>query len=153
MANITNLFISAFGRKEDLLQFDQCPPKFKGPEIEISYKENSRNIYSEFKSQVTSEVLYGLIGQMQDLSLLVDIHTEPGYSVLLYREDYRFKFETLFEIVDCRDDEFFNKFDPTYLEKFDKIQLNTSITDLIRDLPTGKIYLNLLNNPDYYINT
>lgn len=152
MANYTFLHITAFGANEDLMQFDKSPPKFKGPDISIYSNENSRTIFTEIKSHVTAEVLYGLIGQMQDLSLLIDIETEPGYAELLYRENYYHQFKTLFKILDYRDDEFFTNFNPDYLEKFDKIEFTPEIIKHIGELPTGKSYLNLLNNPKYYIN-
>lgn len=152
MANYTFLQIIAFGAKEDLIQFDKSPPKFKGPDISIYSSENSRTIETEVKSQVATEVLYGLISQTQDLSLLIDIDTEPGFAELLYREKYDLQFKTLFEIPDYRNDEFFTNFNPDYLEKFDKIEFTPEIIKLIGELPTGKSYLNLLNNPKYYIN-
>lgn len=152
MANYTFLQIIAFGTKEDLIQFDKSPPKFKGPDISIYSSENSRTIETEIKSQVATEVLYGLIGQMQDLSLLIDIDTEPGFAELLYREKYYLQLKTLFEIPDYRDDEFFRNFSPDYLKKFDKIEFTPEIIKLIGQLPTGKSYLNLLNNTKYYIN-
>lgn len=89
---------------------------------------------------------------MQDLSLLVDIEIEPGYRQLLYRETYNQYFKNLFEIPDFRDDEFFIKFNANYFETFDKITLNSDLINLIEGSPTGKTYLNLLNNPNYYIN-
>lgn len=152
MANCTFLNITAFGTQESLSIFDLFPPKFKGPHMEISSNGKSRKIYSEFKSQVTSEVLYGLVGQMQDLSLLIDIEIEPGYAQLLYREKYNCDIKNLFEIPDFRDDEFFTKFNADFLKKFDKITLNPNLKNLISSSPTGKTYLNLLNNPNYYIN-
>ena len=152
MANYTFLQIIAFGAKEDLIQFDKSPPKFKGPDISIYSNKNSRTIETEIKSQVATEVLYGLIDQMQDLSLLIDIDTEPGYAELLYREKYNHQFKNLFEIPDYRDDEFFTNFNPSYFEKFDKIELSPNITRHIEALPTGKTYLNLTNNPNHYKN-
>lgn len=152
MANYTLLQITAFGAKEDLINFDKCPPKFKGPDIGIYSNENSRTIFTEIKSQVATEVLYGLIGQIQDLSLLIDLDTEPGFAELLYREKHYHEFKYLFEIPDYRDDEFFTNFNPDYFKKFDKIELTPEIVKLIEELPTGRTYLNLLNNPKYYIN-
>jgi hypothetical protein len=152
MANYTFLHITAFGAIEDLIQFDKSPPKFKGPDISIYSNEISRTIYSEFKSQATTDVLYGLIGQMQDLSLLVDIETEPGHIELLYKENYRYNFKQLFEIPDFRDEDFFINLNPEYLVKFDKIDITPKIAKLLKDTTIGKVYLDLINNPKYYIN-
>ena len=107
MANYTTLSITAFGEYKDLVQFDAHPPKCEIFEIEISSNLKSRNIYSWFNSKSTSEVIHELIQQIFNLSLLIDIEIEPGYNVLLYRRRGEDKLQTLFEIPDYRDDEFF----------------------------------------------
>jgi hypothetical protein len=152
MANYTTLYITGFGEQKYLAEFDNSPPKFKGPDIQIINNPNSRTIIAEFRSQLTTEVLNGLIAQMPDLSLLVDINIEPGYCELLYRKNCQYEFKQLFEIRDTRDDEFFINFKSGYFDSFDKIDIGSELTGIISGLPTGKTYINLLENPEYYRN-
>ena len=85
MANYTTLSIIAFGDYRDLAHFDLYPPELENPEIKITSDGTTRHIYSWFKSHATSEVLFGLVKQITNLSLLIEIEIEPGYNVLFYK--------------------------------------------------------------------
>lgn len=152
MANYTNLTITAYGDDAGLYKFDKTPPKFDGPEITIEATGSTRIIHSEFKSQATSEVLHGLSDQIKGLSQLILIEIEPAFSCLLHREQDQPALQTLFEIPDYRDDEFFRNLHPKYLESFHKPILTLELIQLLSLSITGNTYIDLKLNPETYIN-
>ena len=152
MANYTFLNITAFGSQEALLNFDSNPPKLGELKLEINANLNSRQILVGFESRWTSEILDQLNIQIKTLSLLVDAEIEAGYAGLLFRRGNEETFKILFEIPDFRDDEFFTNFNSDYFDNFDKVKLTKRIVDVMDKTTTGKVYLNLLSNPKYYIN-
>jgi hypothetical protein len=152
MANYTNLCITAYGDIPALYQFDKTPPTFEGPEITIEATGSTRIIQSEFKSIATSHVLYGLSDQIKGLSQLILIEIEPAFSCLLHKGQDQSEFQALFEIPDYRDDDFFKNLHPKYLEQFHKPILTLELIQLLSLSTTGNTYLDLILNPETYLN-
>lgn len=149
MANNTYLSITAFGTNADLYHFDQNPPKMDDPKITIDSTGITRIIESEFKSQST---LSCLIEQIKGLSLLITIEIEPAFCSLLHRDGDQTELQTLFEIPDFRDDEFFQNLRPAYLNSFHKPILDLELIQLLSLSPIGNTYLDLQLNPETYLN-
>jgi len=152
MANYTFLSITAYGDIPALYQFDKNPPKYEGPKITIEATASTRIIQSEFKSVATTDVLYGLSDQIKGLSQLILVEIEPGFSCLFHRGPDQSELQTLFEIPDFRDDEFFMNLSPKYLEEFHKPTLTIDLIWLLSLSTTGTTYLNLIMNPEKFIN-
>jgi hypothetical protein len=152
MANYTFLSITAYGIQENINNFDANSPKPDGPKIEIKSDGNNRIITSEFKSCMTSNFTNEITSNIKELSLLIEIEIEPGYSALFHKSAYQTKPIKIFEINDFRDDGYLKYLNQKYLDKFDKIQPHGTLIEILNKSITGKIYLNLLSNPNYYIN-
>lgn len=70
----------------------------------------------------------------------------------MHREKDQSKLQTLFEIPDYRDDDFFLSLHPDYLDSFDKPILTLELIQLLSMSITGNTYLDLQLNPEIYIN-
>lgn len=144
MANYTFLSITAYGIQENINEFDINPPNSNGSKIEIKSDGDNRVIFSEFPSSMTTIFIEEIIHKIKGLSLFIDVEIEPGYVALLHKSAFQTKPIKIFEIDDFRDDDHTPYLDKNYLDKFDRINPSSKLTEILRKSHFGNIYLNLL---------
>jgi hypothetical protein len=150
MTYYISLKVIAFGNNELLKELDEKklePQEFFGP---TKSEENIRIISCSFKSGYPEDILDSLIKELKGLSMIIQVGEETGYETLLYKDKDQKELFTLFTIEDCLNDEFFENFDPAYLNKFDKIHLDRPLIEYIRKTSIGCAYTNLLINHKCY---
>lgn len=150
MANYTFLTITAYGDKTDIQHFDKFTPSFDGIDIDITQGSNSRKLVSSFKSDDTTPIVQKISEQIKNLSLLIEIEIEPAFSIVLYRDKYQNELQTLIEIPDYRDDEFFSNLHPDYLKNFETPNLSPELIQILSNTTTGKTLLDLIRRPESY---
>jgi hypothetical protein len=151
MSSYTHLTVIAFGDRDLLKKLDQQelePPKIFCVK---NYDENTRIISGFYKTNYPEDILETLVNQLNGLSMIIEVDGEPGFSALFYKAKNQDELSNIFAIDDYRDDKFYEDFDPSYLNNFEKIHLDRQLIEYMRETTTGCVYTNLLINPKCYI--
>lgn len=150
MANYTALKVIAFGNNDLLRKLDE--KKFEPQEIfdPTKSEENTRIISCSYKAGYPEDIFDSLIKELEGLSMIIEVDDEPCSATLLYKDKNQDDLSVLFAVGDYLNDEFFENFDPEYLNQFDKIQLDRHLIEYLRKTTIGCTYTNLLINPNCY---
>ena len=150
MSYFIDLTIIAFGDSQLLKQITRKELEPKEIIESVRRLENSVMIKCSHKIGAPRTMIDEFFDQLQGLSYFLEVHDDMGYAALYYKNAHQVERPKLFEIMDCISNDFLENYEPSYLKKFESINLNWTHINLLRETSIGTAYTNLLINPNCY---